>query len=174
MLGCGGGAIVVDRAIAVLALVKALGEVKGRKRLQKIVHLLGAKGFRDFPQDFRLHYFGPFSRELASDLDFLCAAKLVTEKKSDHVYTYRFEPGELGETAEELMASESQPGQWDEFARRLGKEQTPMLEAASTLVYLAQAGRKDDSLREEFKTLKPHLASRFDEAMELAKREELV
>ena len=65
--------------IRVARLIDELDRIEGRTRLQKIVHLLGERFPNEFRQRFKLHYFGPFSRELAGEMDFLISAKLVAE-----------------------------------------------------------------------------------------------
>jgi len=55
-----------DRAV-VLYVIKYLGAIYGKKALQKIVYFLSEKLQLSF--NFRLYWFGPFSRELANLYD---------------------------------------------------------------------------------------------------------
>jgi uncharacterized protein YwgA len=157
--------------VTVRRLIDELGGVEGRTRLQKIVHLLGERFPNEFRQRFTLHYFGPFSRELAGEMDFLISAKLVAEDcpvdGTEAPYRYRVASGAAGKRIEE--ASGSKTPEWIDFARRLNKQDKLTLEALSTLVFLRnRPARKDDSLRQEFGRLKPHLAHKFDSAVTLA------
>lgn len=164
----------VAEALAVWRLVRVLGRVKGRKRLQKIVHLLKSAGHQDFQQGFILHYFGPFSRELAAQVDFLCDAGLLTEE--EHRGSYRYEvcsqtrQDRLGQSI--LGAQQTPP--WTALAHRLHAKSTPFLEALSTLAYLAAAGRKGKRLEDEFRLIKPALRRYFDEAHSFAKEISLI
>ena len=158
----------IDGALTVAQLVAVLGEVKGRKRLQKLVHLLRAKGHTDFKQRFILHYFGPFSRELAAQLDFLCSAELVMEEKPSETnssYTYS-SPPENANTSD--LGAQETPC-WVDDARRLNGEETTILEATSTLVYLHSRGAQGDDLKHQFHETKPQLKHEFDKAKILAK-----
>lgn len=52
------------------ALLAELGEVNGKKSLQKLVYLARAFGL-ETGYSFRFHYYGPYSDELASDFESL-------------------------------------------------------------------------------------------------------
>jgi len=63
-----------------LELLNGLDEpVRGRTMMQKIVFILRSRfhAFKDFT--YSLHYYGPFSRDLANQLDLLVARGLVEE-----------------------------------------------------------------------------------------------
>lgn len=154
----------IDSTLAVGELVRTLEEVRGRKRLQKIVHLLKSKGFVEFQQGFVLHYFGPFSSRLASQLDLLCAARIVEEKKEGDTYVYRLRPDSgADETAGGRTAGLQNPA-LERFAKKLNDKATADLEAVSTFVYLRQAGYRGKRLKAEFIRVKRHLKGRFSDA----------
>ena len=159
----------VDAPLAVARLVAKLGQVKGRKRLQKIVHLLGAQGFSQFRQRFVLHYYGPFSRQLARELDFLGAAGLIDEQRDEFgVYTYAVSPSGK-EFFEELDEDNQESQPWEELARKLNGQDTELLEAVSTVVFLKANGTDDGALEGRFADVKPKLSSRFSEARDFAR-----
>lgn len=157
----------IDEALTVAQLVSVLGEVKGRKRLQKLVHLLRAKGHTDFQQRFILHYFGPFSRELAAQLDFLCSAEFVKEempKNKNSSYTY----SARSENVDAIQSGDEPRPTWEADAKRLNKEPTDILEATSTLVYLHARGAHGDTLKRQFLETKPQLRNKFENAKSFA------
>lgn len=163
----------VDAPLAVARLVAELGKVEGRKRLQKIVHLLGAKRFPQFRQRFVLHYYGPFSRQLARDLDFLSDAGLIDERLgASGGYAYSVSPSGK-KFFEELDRDDQDSQPWAEFAHKLnGRDtelhDTELLEAVSTLVFLGANGTDDEALEGRFAEVKPKLSSRFPEARRFA------
>jgi|SRR6266581_4041407 len=63
----------------ILALIEELDTVEGRTMMQKIVFILRSEfnKFRGFR--FSLHYYGPFSRDLADELDNLRLSGLLEE-----------------------------------------------------------------------------------------------
>ncbi len=160
----------IDSTLAVGELVRTLEEVRGRKRLQKIVHLLKSKGFVEFQQGFVLHYFGPFSSRLASQLDLLCAARIVEETKEGDTYVYRLRPDTGAEDRAGGRTAGLQNPAWVSFAKKLNNKDTPDLEAVSTLVYLRQAGFRGERLKAEFIRVKRHLKDRFSDAKGFASK----
>lgn len=152
-------------------LIDELDGVAGRTRLQKIIHLLGERFPSEFRQSFTLHYFGPFSRELAGEVDFLISAGLVAEDcpvdGTDAPYRYRVASEAANKRIEEASGPKK-PG-WIGLAQRLNREDKPSLEALSTLVFLRNCLRHSpDLLQRQFERIKPHLADRFDTAVALA------
>ena len=156
-------------------LILELGKVRGRKHLQKIVHLLKAKGAKDFRQRFILYYFGPFSRKVASQLDLLCDLGLVDESKDGETYVYsvRDDKSARAEILEFSGTGKKQP-EWAALANELNKHDTPFLEALSTIVFLDRPDWKDGDLKKEFTHVKPRLSDLFDECLKYAKREKFM
>lgn len=162
----------IEGALAVAKLISVLHGVQGRTRLQKIVHLLRSSGARDFKQNFMLHYYGPFSRQLAAQLDFLCAGEFVDEKpgKTNRGYMYRVLEDEQNRGISQLRASSGQAPPWAELAKKLNDENTDFLEALSTLVFLREQGARGQALEDSFSQIKPHLKRHFSRARTYAKK----
>jgi len=161
----------LDGALTVAGLIAELGIVEGRKRLQKLVHLLGAAGYRkDFKQRFILHYYGPFSRQVAAQMDFLSAAELVRETRSDAGgYSYSVPGDDAKAGIDSLRGGAPVPSPWAGLAKQLDEQDTDFLEAVSTVVFLHARGTRDQELEEEFAETKPQLKARFPEARQYAK-----
>lgn len=152
-------------------LVDELDGVDGRTRLQKIVHLLSGRFPNDFRQSFTLHYFGPFSSELANQLDFLSSAKLVDEQPpkngTEGPFRYRIANEEARNRIREAFGTGRPP--WSDLAKELSREERMTLEALSTLVYLHTGTRQPlEACRQRFASIKPHLSNEFERACELA------
>lgn len=162
----------IEGALAVAELISVLHGVQGRTRLQKIVHLLRSRGARDFKQNFMLHYYGPFSRRLVAQLDFLCAAKFVDETPDETTkgYMYRVRGDEQNQRISQLRASSAQAPPWAELAKQLDYETTDFLEALSTLVFLGEQGARGQALEDNFSQIKPHLKKHFSAARTYASK----
>lgn len=69
------------------------GNISGRKRIQKIFYLLLKKHNQPIPFQYKLHYYGPFSRDLHETLMTLVDAGLVNQEIVDlgdrPLYQYR-------------------------------------------------------------------------------------
>lgn len=169
----------VDSSVAVAKLIVELGEVEGRKRLQKIVHLLQASGDIRLNYRFILHFFGPFCRELASDLDFLVDAGVVAvEAPGPQNSAYKYSVPEQEDRTKvagfyESIRRNDNPN-WLRRAKALGDEDTPFLEGLSTVVFLASHGRVGGTLKSEFEAAKPKLKSSFDDYHKYAKEHDLL
>lgn len=161
----------VVEALTVARLILELGGVEGRTRLQKLVHLIQSKRGPGFKQSFILHHYGPFSRELAAQLDYLCAAGLVAENRDNDTghYTYQIAGSEAKDYINRMRPSE--PPVWAELAKALNGEGTDFLEAVSTLVYLHNQKLRDQELEKRFLVIKPHLKMKFAQARDYAQEE---
>ena len=163
----------LESSLAVARLVSSLGKIEGRKRLQKIVHLLKSKGYREFDQEFALHYYGPFSRQLASQIDYLCQIELIDEAKDEGGDAYTYKPVRVMDKGEmvpalDTLTDEHEAPPWVREAESLNEEDTRFLEALSTVVYLHKIGREDERLQREFLRIKPNLAHEFQDVKSCA------
>ena len=148
----------VESALAVARLVSSLGKIEGRKRVQKIVFLLKSSGSRAFDQEFLLHYYGPFSRELAGQLDFLCQAGLIEEELEGDTYTYTPTVGEGRKPRIDELSGERGKPDWFACSQSLAQKDTNFLEALSTFVYLhTKHSGEDRIIKKQFRQIKPGL-----------------
>lgn len=147
-------------------LFDAVGEVKGKKRLQKIVHLLQECSPANFGVTFRLAQFGAFSSDLAVQLDQLDSDQFLEGKKdqtrSGHP-TLVYAKTSTYDTVMEEIGYEEAP--WKDLAVQLNGKETRVLEAISTIVFLSRTSTTEEALKQRFNTLKPHLSGLFDAAL---------
>jgi len=70
------------RSLMLARVIQAAGDggVDGRKRLQKVVYLLQRSGF-EFDAAYRLHFYGPYSRDVAECCDALVRGGVVAESE---------------------------------------------------------------------------------------------
>ncbi|MGC9453036.1 MAG: hypothetical protein ACP5I4_16505 [Oceanipulchritudo sp.] len=151
-------------------LFKFTGPITGRKKLQKMVHLLQACGGASFGVTFSLGRYGAFSSGLASVLDQLTESGLVQTNAtvSGDYPTQAYSASEEFLDVLDFTEDPEEEPQWVALARELNSWQMPMLEATSTIVYLKQAGWENEALEEQFRQSKPHLMHLFNAAMEQA------
>jgi uncharacterized protein YwgA len=126
-------------------LVEWAGTLHTRKRLQKVVYLLKAA---DCPLnvDYTLHYYGPYSADIARLTDAMVQADLLREEESPNAMTGRSFSYTLSDTARSrLLAGIQDPSlepsrlrlqEFENLARRLLKEPNlQKLEFAATIAY---------------------------------------
>ena len=142
-----------------LKMISAVGQITGRKKLQKLMYLLQ---FKKLPLDDRyiLHYFGPYSVDLASRVDILSKRELLKEESHDNgfggvEYNYAVSTAGEGHLSE---YEESDPGlannaeTFIQLFEKLNEHNVWELELASTMLYWRKWG--NDWPEAEAKTAK--------------------
>lgn len=134
-------------------LIGKLGTIQGRKKIQKIVHILQSAG-APFAEKFEFSYFGPYSQMLKDEMDTLVKESLITESYNPSVNTYSYT---LNEPAGQCGVEE-----WIDFAKKLNEYDAKQLEALSTMIFLRNSGYDDTALKPKFTELKLHLVQYVD------------
>ena len=144
-------------------LLKTNGPIRGRKKLQKIVHLLQTLGRVPFGYSYQFSFFGPYSADLKADVDALAIEGLVQETNEANgtgFQTYVFSAGEKMERLLNDLTAPETPA-WATLARELNGKAAAELEGISTIAFLQKMGWSGELLEEQFKLLKPRLAAGF-------------
>ncbi|MGC8560429.1 MAG: hypothetical protein ACP5O1_07090 [Phycisphaerae bacterium] len=158
------------------------GELRSRKRMQKIIFLLQSAGCAALDADFILHHYGPYSQDVAALTDQMVSAELLVEKEeptqlSGSVYSYRlsetvksslekFEGEETGKRMAEEMEA------FRDRAVKLIETDLRELEYAATAIYFRRHGADwNDAWRKtaEFKKIDSSNPA-LQGAVELAKQ----
>jgi uncharacterized protein YwgA len=146
-------------------LVQELGQIEGRKKFQKIVHILQCAG-APFDERFEFAQFGPYSGTLKAEIDNLDVFEILHEEQKGN--TYVFSSGKrFPELKEAGLLSESPV--WSGFANKLNGKSASELEALSTTLFLLERGYQDEALDAKFQELKAHLLEFFEKAKEQGK-----
>ena len=126
----------------------------GRKRLQKVVFFLQQAGC-DLQCQYTLHFFGPYSRDVADTCDEMVAAGLVEEtggpKKGSMQYAYKLKPNILKLVNE---APEPQVQRFSELGKQLIGADLWQLELGSTILFFHRQSRDWESALKEACTFK--------------------
>lgn len=151
----------------VAKLVEWAGDLRTRKRLQKVVYLLKAGGC-PFDADFTLHHYGPYSHELARLTDEMARTDLLVEVAEPNPMAGQSFSYRLSDKARtQIKQLEREPARpagaaeferFEQLARRLLGEPIPRLEYGATVAYFRSQGRPWDQARvaaAKFKNLAP-------------------
>jgi hypothetical protein len=145
----------LDAEDAVISLLNALPshQIEGKKRLQKMCHLLKeAKARLDI--DFTLLHYGAFSRDLADACDELALQGVIAEEETrSPIYG-------LFQTRYSLKESSVKPKEdLDNAAKKLAVDlnaySTVALEIASTILYFCSSGLSPQDAARETREMKP-------------------
>lgn len=124
-------------------LVSWAGTIRGRKRLQKVVCLLQVAGCK-LDADFFLHFYGPYSRDVADVCDEMVAAGLLSESTTQHQVGTQFDYALTDRARELLNRSIAEPrfvrlstdlDRYKDVAQLFLKADLAELELASTIAY---------------------------------------
>lgn len=157
----------MNATINIAKLVAACGKIEGRKKLQKIVHILQCRGFVSaFPQQFGYLHYGPYSHEVKADLDALTAPSNALVSETEGVAGLSYRSFEYRATNTLIAALGTKGAEaWEPLAKELNGFPAQDLEAMSTILYLKKSGVPDSQVRSRFTLLKPALADRLDNAV---------
>ncbi|MDD3888844.1 MAG: hypothetical protein PHT79_09335 [Syntrophomonadaceae bacterium] len=149
---------------ALLDLLETVDTVKGRKKLQKTVHMLQIRK-NPFNFDYQYHFYGPYSSELQIEVNSLVKEGFVIETKMDETYVYQIT--EKGKTFKKNLESQFKESVnvEHELSQLLNRQSTSLLEMASTYAYLLDNGYEPSEAKNKCKELKPHLIKEMDSAI---------
>jgi uncharacterized protein YwgA len=159
-----------DQFTPLLQFFVAIGEVVGRKKCQKLIHILQECG-HDFGFDFKLALYGAFSSDLQGQLENFVESRYIREVPSTTdiagYRTSKFVTSSHSPKILKILGLDEEPG-WKKLANDLNQRTSRELEATSTIMFLRRSGTQDAQLPEKFATLKPHLINIYESGLELA------
>lgn len=147
-------------------LIQWAETLRTRKRLQKVVYLLDSAGC-PLADDYRIHFFGPYSQDVAQTTDELVRLGIIEEQQVANVAGQQYNYCLTSEGAAKLADAEQTPhGQqateamspFESQARDLFSMEVRLLEVASTMAYFKRKGNDWPEAVERtchFKSLKP-------------------
>ncbi len=132
-----------------LKMIEGVGVIQGRKKLQKLMYLLQFEGL-PFDDQFFLHYYGPYSVDLASRVDSLTKRTDLKEDSNQTGYggiEYKYNVSEAGQKSlqaiEAFALGTDIVGKTKHFVSRfvaLNENNVNALELAATILYWFQWG----------------------------------
>jgi uncharacterized protein len=138
-------------------LLVTAGEVRGRKKLQKMVFIAQQLGY-PFSEPFTLHVWGPFSEKLAVKLKEMTDWGFAQEKvlpgpagNQHYVYT----PGANAAVALAGAPPLAHPDRLVKLVRHLNAQDATFLEGVATVLYLRGKAANDETVCELLPRLKP-------------------
>lgn len=133
---------------SIIELLHIAGEIKGRKKLQKMVYILKSLG-ANFTEDFYFHYYGPYSDTLTIKLEELKSMNIIEEIKDESgafpQYTYRLK-------AEKDIKDGLE--RYRDLIGILNSQNARFLELLATVIYFQQEGYQREEIYEKVKIVK--------------------
>ncbi|MDY0404525.1 YwgA family protein [Virgibacillus sp. 179-BFC.A HS] len=136
----------------ILAFFSQVGEVTGRKKLQKMIYILQACGV-PFEEKYQFHFYGPYSEELSLRIQELCNLGFMNEtkeEKSSYVQ-YRYNLTEDG--ARFLQQSALDMPDYKAQADMLMANSSRFLELVATMLFFRDLPQ--DEVEKKVQKVKP-------------------
>lgn len=129
----------------------------GKKAVQKYIHILSSLSGLDVGYEFSFYTYGPFSRELASDLDILDGANAIIVRYNSFDNAYSITPSPTTNLVAQGLPpalKEAADRIWEKFSGRTAKE----LELISTALFVSDEeglSMKSPNMTSRIEALKP-------------------
>lgn len=151
-------------AYSLLSIFDSVNSVYGRKKVQKMVHLLEVSG-TELPFKYEYHFYGPYSAEVQEEIGFLVQQGLLDEIKHDGAYEYV-----ITEKGRAFKATLEDDGGYHvpidkRLLNSMTNESSQFLEMVSTYAFLIDSGYDAPAAKEKALELKPHLERFVDKAV---------
>ena len=154
--------IILEGYLPICQLLKECKKIRGRKRFQKLVFLAKIAGI-PFKETFEWNNYGPFSKELAQEIDTLCKLDLIEEDINNSEYYYTLtKKGE--EFLDEMWSKVS-----DKYERlskilpTLNEYDTQDLEKLASIKFLISEGFSDSYIKSFLNYTKNYGQNEVDE-----------
>ncbi|MDY6866022.1 MAG: hypothetical protein SVY15_08655 [Halobacteriota archaeon] len=138
-----------EEYVPICFAVKRCEEIRGRKKFQKMFYLSKEAGI-PILEDFNWNNYGPYSRELAYELDSLCTMKLLSEERIGMEYVYKITEEGTSFLEKSLSSGDQRIDErFAKFLEILNKYDSSELEKIASVGFLKRDGY-DDSYIQDF------------------------
>lgn len=140
------------------------GRIDGRKKLQKMIYIAKVLGY-PFKEDYTLYFYGPYSEELAGELQRMKELNILHERELDSFYiiTLTENGKEFLDYFQSNIERDIETEKFDRMKilfKKLNFYTSGDLEIIATLFYFYQIGYDDfDELQKAVKRVKPRFSS---------------
>ena len=139
-----------EKYVPICFAVKRCEEIRGRKKFQKMFYLSKEAGM-PIVEDFSWNNYGPYSRELASELDSLCTMKFLEEKCIEvgvgKEYVYKITDEGTSFLKKSLPEEDQRYIRFGEILEILNKYDSSELEKISSVGFLKREGYDDSYIQ---------------------------
>jgi len=165
----------LERLATILELLNKTGKAVGKTFLQKGIYILQEGLKVNLGYKYRLYLYGPFSQELANDIDYLHDVGLISIDYNPQGYGYQIKITGAGKNfLSNLRNLES-----DEDVKKvvkvlslIGEKNVREMELFGTVLYFAKLTDDDSEIKRLMRTVKPHFHdNEIEKALEKLREE---
>jgi uncharacterized protein YwgA len=161
----------------ILKLIESSGgKVNGRKKLQKLFHIMKNLGF-PVSLNFIYHRYGPYSPELSTIISELNSLGLLKEGYKSQIYEYKITS--MGKFFLKLLEKNKlvekyvTPVKLNNAVNFISQQDSSLLELVSTIIFLMEYGESYKAACKEALKLKPHLSNQLKKAKDTLQKLEV-
>jgi len=135
----------------IINAVASVGEIAGRKKMQKIIYIAKKISF-PFEEKFQFHFYGPYSEELTLRIEELCEMGYLNEEKEKKsgYWQYCYSISEAGEDL--LRLYEVDMPNLQDCLKDMNEQNARFLELVSTILFFDTLEKEE--VVEKVQTLK--------------------
>lgn len=153
-----------ESTYSLLCIFDKVNEVYGRKKLQKMIHLIESSG-TSLPFRYEYHFYGPYSAALQEEINVLVQQGFLTEETDGEAYVYSIT--DKGRQFKDALETD---GGYKldlnlELIKSMEMQSSQFLEMVSTYAFLIESGYDQQHARSKALELKPHLGKYMDQAI---------
>ncbi len=144
--------------------IASVGEIAGRKKLQKMIYIAKKMDF-PFQEKYQFHFFGPYSEELTLRIEELCVMGYLHEskEKKNGYHQYCYSITEAGEEFLDLYKLEIIA--LEKCLHHMNQQNARFLELVSTILFFGPLSKEEVIEKvEAVKSKQKYTLSEIDEA----------
>ena len=166
----------LDRYITILKLLDKVQKEVGKTFIQKSIYILQEGLRKSLGYSYKLYLYGPFSQDLANDIDSLHEIGLIDVRYDIEKGWYSIKITEKGKMfLEEFKDFGASDREIDKVLSLIECRDAKKMELLGTVLYFAKLTSDPKEIRRLMNTVKPHFNDKeIDEALKLLQNEELV
>lgn len=166
----------LERFVTILSLLENAQRNVGKTFIQKGIYILQEGLKEDLDYKYKLHFYGPFSQELANDIDALHDMGLINVDYDVNRNGYQIEITDRGR---DFLRKFGNHGVKVEKIKKvlllIGKEQVRGMELIGTVLYFAKLTCDDSEIKKLVNMVKPHFSdNEIEEALKRLKEEGII
>lgn len=160
----------------ILELLSETKKYVGKTFIQKGIYILQNGLDEDLNYTFKLHFYGPFSQELATDIDIMHNLGLITMKYDPEGFGYKISITNKGKNfLEKNTHYKINRNKLKEIISLIGDKTSKEIELVGTVLYFAQQTNNNEEIIKLVKTVKPHFTDyEIKTAIEILRKKEII
>lgn len=162
----------------ILEFLKSINTEVGKTFLQKAMYVLQEGLKEQLNYSYKLHFYGPFSQELADDIDALSDMGLIDVEFDPDGYGYKIRITDKGKNFLEILEIRGikiEKQKIEKVISLMGNKNVRDMELLGTTLYFSRLTEDEKEIKRLVGMVKPHFSeSQISKALQKLKEEKIV